>query len=62
MLLLFVAALGWVGLAFGVAGIVALLATNKPIAGKGYLYPLIPFNGKALRELLARHPISRENT
>ncbi len=62
MLLLFVAALGWVGLALGTAAIVALLATNRPIAGRGYLYPLIPFNGKALRRLLIRRPISRENT
>ena len=62
MLLLLVGALGWVGLILGVAAILALLVTNKPIAGKGYLYPLIPFNAKALRELLLRHPISRENT
>ena len=62
MLLLLVGALGWIGLALGVAAILALLVTNKPIAGKGYLYPLIPFNAKALRELLVRHPISRENT
>ena len=62
MLLLLVGALGWIGLALGVAAILALLVTNKPIAGKGYLYPPIPFNAKALRELLVRHPISRENT
>ena len=62
MLLLFVAALDWVGLILGVAAIIALLVTNKPIAGKGYLFPLIPFDAKALRELLVRHPISRENT
>ena len=62
MLLLFVAALDWAGLILGVAAIVALLVTNKPIAGKGYLFPLIPFDAKALRELLVRHPISRKNT
>ena len=62
MLLLLVGALGWIGLALGVTAILALLVTNKPIVGKGYLYPLIPFNAKALRELLVRHPISRENT
>ena len=39
-----------------------MLVSNKPIAGRGYLYPLIPFNAKALRELLVRHPISPENT
>ena len=62
MLLVLVAALGWAGLTLGVAAIAALLATNKPIAGRGYLYPLVPFDGKALRKLLLRRPISRENT
>ncbi|MBQ7713723.1 MAG: spore germination protein [Oscillospiraceae bacterium] len=62
LLLLLVAALDWLGLALGVAAIAALLATNKPIAGRGYLYPLWPFDGKALRALLLRRPISRENT
>ena len=50
------------GFCFGVLGILVLLVTTKPIAGKGYLYPLIPFNGKALRRLLIREPISRDNT
>lgn len=62
MLLLLVAALDWLGLALGVAAILVLLATNKPIAGRGYLYPLLPFNARALRQLLLRHPISRDNT
>ena len=62
MLLLLVAALDWLGLALGCAAIIVLLATNKPIAGKSYLYPLFPFNWKALRELLVRRPISRQNT
>ncbi|MBR4544951.1 MAG: spore germination protein [Oscillibacter sp.] len=50
---------GFVG---GVAGLVVLLATTKPMFGKGYLYPLIPFNAKALRRLLFRVPISPDNT
>ena len=50
------------GFVLGVIGILALLATTKPMVGKGYLYPLIPFNGKALRRLLLREPISRDNT
>jgi hypothetical protein len=33
----------------GVVGIIVLLATNKTDNGRrSYLYPLIPFNGKAL--------------
>lgn len=62
MLLLLVGALDWLGFGIGCAVILALLVSNKPIAGRGYLYPLIPFDGKALRELLIRHPIRAENT
>jgi len=59
MLLLFVGALDWVGLALGCIVIAAILASTKPIVGKGYLYPLCPFDKKALRALLIRKPISR---
>ena len=62
MLLLFVGALDWVGLALGCIVIAAILASTKPIVGKGYLYPLCPFDKKALRALLIRKPISRDNT
>ena len=62
MLLLFVGALDWVGLALGCIGIIALLAATKPIVGKGYLYPLCPLDKKALFALLVRKPISRDNT
>ena len=61
-LLLMTAAFDVWGFVLGVIGILALLATTKPMVGKGYLYPLIPFNGKALRRLLLREPISRDNT
>ena len=50
------------GFAAGIVGILVLLVTCKPIIGPGYLYPLIPFNGKALRRLLMREHISRDNT
>ncbi|MCI2057649.1 MAG: spore germination protein [Oscillibacter sp.] len=50
------------GFALGVAGIVILLATCKPVVGKGYLYPLVPFNARAMRRLLTREPISRDNS
>ena len=62
MLLLFVGALDWIGLVLGCAVIVVLLAVTKPVVGKGYLYPLCPFNKKALLALLIRKPISRDNT
>ena len=62
LLLLLVGALDWLGFAIGCVIIAILLATTKPVAGKSYLFPLFPFNAKALRELLVRHPVSRENT
>ncbi|MBQ7485159.1 MAG: spore germination protein [Oscillospiraceae bacterium] len=61
-LLVLIWLLGWWGFALGVAGILLLVATTPPLVGRGYLYPLIPFNGKALAALLRRRPISRENT
>ena len=61
-LLLLTAAFDVWGFGLSVAGIVVLLATTKPLVGRGYLYPLIPFNGKALRRLLVREPINADNT
>lgn len=50
------------GLVGGIILMIVLLATNKTVAGPGYLYPLIPFNAKALKRLLLRVPIGKENT
>ena len=61
-LLLVTAAFDVWGFCLGVVGIFILLCTTKPLVGKGYLYPLVPFNGKALLRLLVREPISRDNT
>lgn len=61
-LLLVTAAFDVWGFVLGVLGILVMLATTKPLVGKGYLYPLLPFNGKALRRLIIREPISRDNT
>ena len=61
-MLLLSAALDLWGFALGVAGMLVLLVTTKPIVGPGYLYPLIPFNRTALRRLLLREPINWENT
>ena len=55
-------ALRWWGFGFGLLGVLVLMATTKPIAGRGYLYPLIPWDGKALRALLLRRPADRNNT
>ena len=61
-LLLVTAAFDVWGFCLGVVGIFVLLCTTKPLVGKGYLYPLVPFNGKALLRLLVRELISRDNT
>ena len=61
-LLLVTAAFDVWGFCLGVVGIFILLCTTKPLVGKGYLFPLVPFNGKALLRLLVREPISRDNT
>ena len=62
VILLLIAAFDVWGLIAGILLFVILLATTKPILGKGYLYPLYPFNGQALRRIFIRHPISRRNS
>ena len=62
LLLLLSAAFDLWGFGLGLLGSVILLATCKPIAGGSYLYPLIPFDGKAMRRLIFRDPISKDNT
>ena len=61
-LLLLIYFFDWWGFIGGIIGVVAMIASTRPLVGKGYLYPLIPFNGKALRRLLVREPINRDNT
>ena len=62
VLLILIALLDWWGLALGMALLLALLFTTKPIVGKGYMYPVYPFNKKALGDLLLRKPINKRNT
>ena len=52
----------WIGFAIGVVGILALIASAKPVLGNSYLYPLIPFRPQVLRRILHRQPIKRDNT
>ena len=49
------------GFLAGVLLLVVMIATTKTPLGYTYLYPLIPFNGKALRRLLVRQSVSRFN-
>ena len=54
-LLLLTAVGGYRGFGMGVIGIVILLFTNVTVTGKRhYLYPLYPFDGKALKSLFFR--------
>ena len=54
-LLLLTALFGYWGYGLGVAGIGILLCTNVTVTGKRhYLYPLIPFDGRALKSLFFR--------
>jgi stage V sporulation protein AF len=55
LLLILTALLDVWGFLGGVVLIIALIASNKTINGKrSYLYPLIPFNGRALLSVLLR--------
>ena len=62
VLLLLIFFWDWWGFAAGVVGTVLLIVSTKPVVGKGYLYPLIPFNGKRLMRILRRRPIDKDNT
>lgn len=52
----------WWGFAIGIGLTLALIASTKPLVGKGYLYPLIPFDRKKLARLLYRRPINKHNS
>ena len=53
----------WVGFLVGIALIPILLVTNATVDGRrSYLYPLIPFNGRALLSLFFRLPKAKMPT
>ena len=62
VLLILIALLDWWGFALGIGILLVLLFTTKPIVGRGYMYPLYPFNAKDMGRLLVRHPVNRDNT
>lgn len=61
MLILLIAAFNIVGFFVGIGIIIFLLLTTDTPTGKRYLYPLIPFNGKALLRQIFRLPIDKDN-
>ncbi len=62
LLLCLIAAFDTLGFLAGVVIILFLLFSTKPIAGRQYMSPIYPFDAKALRALLTRRPIGRDNT
>ena len=50
------------GFIAGLVIVILVIAFTKTVTGRGYLYPLIPFNGKAISRLLIREAISKDNT
>lgn len=59
MILILTAIFNLWGFIAGLAVTTLLIATSKTISGRCYLYPLIPFNAKALFSLLLRKPITK---
>lgn len=54
LMLIFVAFLGFWGLLISNVIMILMIATNKGVGGRGYLYPLFPFNWDALKRQLYR--------
>ncbi|MBQ3014134.1 MAG: spore germination protein, partial [Clostridia bacterium] len=55
LLIILIEILDLVGFGIGTAVIVLLLVSNKTVnGGHSYLYPLIPFDGRALLSLFVR--------
>ncbi len=54
MLLILVMVFDVWGLVGGIVLVGIIIARNKTIAGKSYIYPLLPFNAKALQERMFR--------
>ena len=61
-ILILTAIFGVWGFAAALATVILVIAITDTVAGKSYLYPLIPFNIKAITSLMIRKPISKDNT
>ncbi len=61
MLIALIALFNLWGFIAGIIIIVVEIAVTKTVTGQCYLYPLIPFNGRALTSLLLRKPLSSKN-
>lgn len=62
VLVTLIALFNWIGFFVGLATILVLMLTTETVTGKRYLYPLFPFNGKALLRQILRMPIDQDNS
>jgi stage V sporulation protein AF len=60
-MLLLIAALNYWGLIAGAVLMTATALTTKTVSGQPYMYPLIPFDARALKDLFMRESIKRGN-
>ena len=59
--LILTALFNYVGFFVGYILVFILISSTKTVSGKSYLYPLFPFNYKALKRLIIREPINKQN-
>lgn len=62
LLLLFTALFNLWGFIGAILLLTLLVCTTKTISGRCYLFPLIPFNAKALSSVFIRKPINKDNS
>lgn len=62
LFLVFIALADWWGFGVGVLLMILCMVTTPTVCNSGYLYPLIPFNWKAIRRLLFRRALSSDNS
>lgn len=51
----------WIGFVIAITFMIIVLLNTKTITGKSYMYPLLPFNGRHLLQLILREPIKKDN-
>lgn len=62
LFLILIALADWWGFGAGLLLMILCLVTTPTVCNSGYLYPLIPFNWKAMRRLLFRRALSSDNS
>lgn len=62
LLIILIALFNFWGFIAGILVIILLVSTNRTVAGKSYLYPLIPFNWHDFSHLVVRRKMSNKNS